>query len=88
MTRLDVLSPRPKRNGGTHWIRIGAAFPRDGGGYQLLLDALPLPDADGRCSLLLAEPRDQSAARGAGPGRHARQDPGASPASAHRDDWR
>ncbi len=56
--RLDVMSPRPRKDGKTFWFKIGAAFPRDGGGFTLTLDALPLTDADGRCSLLLAEPRD------------------------------
>lgn len=56
MQRFDLISPRPKKGGGTHWQKIGAAFPRDKGGYSLILDALPLPDNEGRVTLLMVEP--------------------------------
>ncbi|WP_333673285.1 hypothetical protein [Elioraea tepidiphila] len=64
MSRLDVLSPRKGKNDKTYWLKVGAAFPRDAGGYSLTLDALPLPDAEGQVRLLLAEPR-QDGAQGA-----------------------
>ena len=54
--RFDLISPRPRKDGKTFWVKIGAAFPRDKGGYSLILDALPLPDADGKVSLLMVEP--------------------------------
>lgn len=63
--RLDVLSPRRGKDDKTRWLKIGAAFPRDAGGYSLVLDALPLPDAEGQVRLLLAEPRPQEGAQGA-----------------------
>ncbi len=53
--RYDIISPR-KRNDKTYWQKIGAAFPRDKGGFSLVFDALPLPDAEGRVSLLMVEP--------------------------------
>jgi hypothetical protein len=38
-----VVAPRKdERSGKTHWTNIGAAFPRDGGGFSIVLDALPL----------------------------------------------
>lgn len=57
MTRFDLISPRPRKDGKTHWVKVGAAFPRDKGGYSLVFDALPLPDAEGRVSLLMTEPK-------------------------------
>ena len=60
MTRYDLLSPRPKKDGGTSWHKVGAAFPRDKGGFSLVFDSLPLPDKEGRVSLMMweAKPRD------------------------------
>jgi hypothetical protein len=66
MTRYDLISPREGKDGKTRWLKIGAAFPRDKGGFSLVLDALPLPDKDGRVSLLMTEPlpKDDDAPRG------------------------
>jgi len=62
--RYDILSPRAnKSTGKTHWQKIGAGFPRDKGGFSLVFDALPLPDAEGRVSLLMVEPTDRDAPR-------------------------
>jgi len=54
--RYSLISPRPYGDG-TYWQKIGAAFPRDKGGFSLVFDALPLPDEKGRVSLLMVEPR-------------------------------
>ena len=59
MTRFDLVSPRTKKDGGTRWFKIGAAFPRDKGGYQLVFDALPLPDAEGRVTLMMWEAQER-----------------------------
>jgi hypothetical protein len=61
-SRFDVCVPR-KRKGKdgedkTFWVRVGAAFQNEKG-TQIVLDALPLPDADGRCVLMLFEPKDR-----------------------------
>ena len=60
MTRMDLISPRTRKDGKTYWHKIGAAFPLDNGGYQLVFDSLPLTDAEGRCAVLMkeAKPRD------------------------------
>jgi hypothetical protein len=58
-TRYDILSPREDRQGKTRWHKIGAAFPRDKGGFSIVLDALPLPDKEGRVSLLMGEPLER-----------------------------
>ena len=41
------------------WLRIGAAFPHQSGdGYNVILQALPLPDGDGTCKIVLRPPKD------------------------------
>ena len=65
MTRYDLLSPRPKKDGGTSWHKVGAAFPRDKGGFSLVFDSLPLADKEGRVSLMMweAKPREDNGTR-------------------------
>lgn len=55
MQRFDLISPRTRKDK-THWQKVGAAFPRDKGGFSLVFDALPLPDAEGRVTVLMVEP--------------------------------
>lgn len=55
--RYDIATPRKNKDGKTFWTRIGAAWENDKG-IQLVFDALPLPDAEGRCVANLFEPRD------------------------------
>lgn len=55
MTRYDLVSPRKGKDDKTRWFKVGAAFPRDKGGFQLVFDALPLPDAEGRVTLMMWE---------------------------------
>ena len=52
--RFDIMAPR-KGKDKTFWTRIGTAFEGDKG-IQLIFDALPLPDAEGRCVANLFEP--------------------------------
>lgn len=56
-TRFDISSPRPKKDGGTIWVRIGTAWVSDKG-TQLVFDALPLPDKEGRVVANLFPPRE------------------------------
>ena len=62
-TRFDACSPRPKKDGGTFWVRVGTAFVGDRG-TQIILDALPIPDAEGRVVINLFEPRESSGGGG------------------------
>jgi hypothetical protein len=40
------------------WLAIGAAFPHQSGdGFNIVLQALPLPDKDGQCKLVLRPPK-------------------------------
>lgn len=62
--RYDICTPRPKKDGGTYWVKIGTAWEGDKG-TQLVFDALPLPDSEGRCVANLFEPRDNDRRRSA-----------------------
>lgn len=55
-TRRDICTPRKKSDGGTYWVKIGTAWDSDKG-TQLVFDALPIPDAEGRCVANLFEPK-------------------------------
>lgn len=55
-TRFDIMTPRKSRDGKTFWTRIGTAWQGDKG-IQLVFDALPLPDSEGRCVANLFEPK-------------------------------
>jgi hypothetical protein len=54
--RKDIMAPRKKKDNGTYWVKIGTAWegPK---GIQLVFDALPLPDNEGRVVANLFEPR-------------------------------
>lgn len=60
--RYDATSPREytDRNGDkkTSWIRVGTAFEKEGR-ISILLDAYPLPGADGVAKIVLMEPREK-----------------------------
>lgn len=68
-TRYDVISPRKRGDADkTYWHRVGTAFEREKGGLSVVLDSLPLPDAEGQVRLLIVEAkaRDEGAAPAAG----------------------
>lgn len=61
MTRpFTVSTPRKRKDGKTFWLKIGVAWPRDDGGFKVDLDALPIPDAEGKVTLLISPPREDS----------------------------
>lgn len=55
--RFNIATPRKKKDGGTYWVNIGTAWA-DEKGTQLVFDALPIPDDEGRCVARLFEPRE------------------------------
>ena len=55
--RYDICSPRPKKDGGTFWHRIGTMMPNDRGGFMIYLDSLPIPDKEGRVAIAAFEPK-------------------------------
>lgn len=56
--RFDIMTPRKGRDDKTFWTRIGTAWQGDKG-IQLVFDALPIPDNEGRVVANLFEPRDR-----------------------------
>lgn len=54
--RKDICTPRKGNDGKTRWIRIGTAWENEKG-VQLVFDALPIPDSEGRCVANLFEPK-------------------------------
>ena len=58
--RYQLVSPRPKRDGGTYWHNVGSAFAKDNGSFSLIFDSLPIPDKDGRVMVLMSEARDRN----------------------------
>jgi hypothetical protein len=44
------------------WLAIGAAFPHQSGdGFNVVLQALPIPNGDGQCKIVLRPPRNDDA---------------------------
>jgi hypothetical protein len=68
MTHYDLVSPRKGRDDKTRWHKVGAAFPRDKGGFSLVFDSLPLPDAEGKVTLMMweAKPREERGGQSGG----------------------
>ena len=54
--RYQLVSPRPKKDGGTHWHPIGTAWAKDNGSFSLVFDSLPIADKEGRVMVLMSEP--------------------------------
>ena len=49
-----------------YWLALGAAFPHQSGdGFNVILQALPLPNADGTCKIVLRPPKDDNDERSA-----------------------
>ena len=43
------------------WLPIGAAFPHQSGdGFNVILQALPIPNGDGQCKIVLRPPKDDT----------------------------
>jgi hypothetical protein len=55
--RFDICTPRKGRDDKTYWTRIGTAWQNDKG-IQLVFDALPIADSEGRVVANLFEPRE------------------------------
>jgi hypothetical protein len=65
--RYDILSGRPGKDGKTFLVRLGSMFPaREGDGFAIKLDALPLPNKDGDIWIKAApaKPRDDTGSSG------------------------
>jgi hypothetical protein len=59
---MTIATPRKAKDGKTFWTNIGTAWFNDNGGIQLVFDALPIPDSEGRVVANLFEPRERTEA--------------------------
>jgi hypothetical protein len=57
--RMNIATPRKGKGDKTYWTNSGTAWFNDNGGIQLVFDALPLTDSEGRCVANLFEPRER-----------------------------
>lgn len=61
-TRYDAVISRKDKDGKVRYTKIGSAFPAKDGkdGFNIVLDALPMPNADGQAwiSLYVPKPKD------------------------------
>lgn len=64
--RMTIATPRKGKDGKTFWTNIGNAWFNDNGQIQLVFDALPLTDSEGRCVANLFEPREKQTNTAAG----------------------
>lgn len=56
--RMDVLIPRQIPGGKTYWVKIGSAQSgKEPGEINIFLDALPLPNANGTCLMVVKHQR-------------------------------
>ena len=57
--RYDAMTPRKGKDGKTYWTKIGSMWPAKDGKdmFNLQLDALPLPDSEGRCTVSMFAPK-------------------------------
>lgn len=60
--RFDICTPRKGKDDKTFWTRIGTAWENERG-IQLVFDALPIPDSEGRCVANLFEPKPRDNSR-------------------------
>lgn len=64
-TRYDAVISRKDKDGKARYTKIGAAFPAKDGkdGFNIVLDALPMPNAEGQAwiSLYVPKPKDGQA---------------------------
>lgn len=63
--RYDAVISRKDKDGKVRYTKIGAAFPAKDGkdGFNIVLDALPMPNSDGQAwiSLYVPKPKDDQA---------------------------
>jgi hypothetical protein len=58
--RYDAVISRKDKNGKTRYTKIGAAFPaKQGEGINIVLDALPMPNAEGQAWISLFVPKSK-----------------------------
>lgn len=62
--RYDLLIVREDENKKSWWTKIGVAFEnRNGDGYQLLFEALPIAGKDGQVKVIMKQPSEREESR-------------------------
>ena len=62
--RYDAVIVRTDKDGKKRFTKIGAMFPsRNGDGFNCVLDALPMPNAEGQAWISFFVPKDKEDAR-------------------------
>lgn len=57
--RYDILSGRADKDGKKRWTKIGVMFPsKQGEGFSIKLEALPLPNTEGEVWISAFVPRE------------------------------
>ena len=61
--RFDCCTPRPKKDGGVWWHKVGGAWENDKGTITIYLDSVPVPDPsrDNKIVFSLFEQTDNKA---------------------------
>jgi hypothetical protein len=64
--RYDAVISRKDKNGKVRYTKIGSAFPAKDGkdGFNIVLDALPMPNAEGQAWISLFVPKPKEEAEG------------------------
>ena len=63
-SRYDAVIVRTDKDGKKRYTKIGAMFPsRNGDGFNCVLDALPMPNAEGQAWISFFVPKDKEDAR-------------------------
>lgn len=57
--RYEVISFRKTKNDKVFAVKLGSASPRDDGGFNCWLDAIPAPSAGGVYEIQIVKPRDK-----------------------------
>jgi hypothetical protein len=61
--RYDLLTSKKDRDGKTRYTKVGVMFPsKQGEGFSIKLEALPLPNAEGEVWISAFVPRDRDEA--------------------------
>lgn len=61
MQRYDLIVAREGKEGKVYWTKVGSGFPaRNGEGFSLLFDALPLPGKDGSVWVQMRIPQERT----------------------------
>ena len=58
--RYDIVSGRTDANGKTYWTKLGSMWPaKEGDGFSIKLEALPLPDKEGNVWIRAFVPKER-----------------------------